>query len=137
MGSVSGSSQGAPDNLDNLDYVTAYLQFGLFGTAPPGSGPKGGPETLTGEAFGYGRDPEAMTFSQARLLTLTFDNLTPGNLSGILSARVQTQAYAYATAMAPVPEPQVFAMLLAGLGLMGVLGARKRSADSGERCQLT
>jgi hypothetical protein len=137
MGSVSGSAQGAPGNLDNLDYTTAYLQFRLFGTAPAGSGPQGGPETLTGEAFGYGGDPEAMTFSQSRLLSLTFDNLTPGNLSGILSTRVQTQSYAYATAMAPVPEPQVYAMLLAGLGLMGVLGARKRSAGSGERCPLT
>jgi hypothetical protein len=49
-----------------------------------------------------------------------------GHLNGLGSQRVALGFYAVANAaLAPVPEPESYAMLLAGLGLMGVVARRR------------
>jgi len=54
-------------------------------------------------------------------------NLYSGYSSGVFSGPSQSQLYLMPT---PVPEPETYAMLLAGLGLMGFMARRRRQATA-------
>jgi len=54
-------------------------------------------------------------------------NLYSGYSSGVFSGPGQSQLYLMPT---PVPEPETYAMLLAGLGLMGFMARRRRQATA-------
>ena len=61
-------------------------------------------------------------------VSVVFDNPTDSVATGYLSA----MAYAYGHSLAaPVPEPEGWAMLLAGLGVVGI--CRRRMARGGSR----
>jgi hypothetical protein len=50
-----------------------------------------------------------------------------GHLNGLGSERVALGFYGVANAsLAPIPEPETYAMMLAGLGLLGAIGRRRR-----------
>ena len=57
------------------------------------------------------------SFSEARTLKTTFVNLTDGMLDGELSAYVGVDGHVSVNA---VPEPEIYAMLMIGLGLVGL-----------------
>lgn len=61
--------------------------------------------------------------------SFSFSNLSSGNyqLSVAGFAPVGLNAYAGSVLAQPVPEPGTVTMLLAGLGLMGAMAARRRS----------
>jgi len=58
-----------------------------------------------------------------RVLNL-YDSFNPQ--TGYFSGRHQDQLY-----LAPIPEPEIYAMLAAGLGLMGFVGRRRRQHAAG------
>lgn len=51
-------------------------------------------------------------------------NLYSGYSNGVFSGAKQSQLY-----LAPVPEPETYAMLMAGLGLMGVVARRRKQGS--------
>lgn len=74
--------------------------------------------------FNNGEGALPFDFSGTEELSATFLNLTGGTLSGEL----EFDASAYvSTSTAPVPEPGTYALLLAGLGMMGFVASRRRS----------
>lgn len=84
--------------------------------------------TLTG---GNGFSQSLSSFSVGLSQGLSFtDNLVAGSYSLALSGTSQAGgSYSLTLMAAPVPEPETYAMLLAGLGLMGAIARRRnRSA---------
>ena len=58
-----------------------------------------------------------------QLLQVTYTNLTGANKVGFFSAKDYVNGYSYIQA---VPEPETYAMLLAGLGLVGFTARRRK-----------
>jgi len=98
-----------------VDYVGLGLDTYLtVGQGAPGVGPTG-PLPITGSLSGLNVASYQSTF-----------NLTAGGaywfkLSGY------GEAASYTVTLAPVPEPETYALLLAGLGLMGAVARRRQS----------
>lgn len=78
-------------------------------------------DSLSGRADG---SAELRSFSNSRTLQVSFANSTAQNFSGTLGLNVDVSGNAFA--VTAVPEPETYAMLLAGLGLMGSLVRRKK-----------
>lgn len=89
--------------------------------------------------FGEGTLPTWGTWSQlsavpsdadtgAFVLAHTRDGLRPGNRYWFQLQGTASQS-AYSITLAPVPEPEAYAMLLAGLGLMGTIARRRKNTD--------
>ena len=91
--------------------------------------------TYSVQASGYGADPNGNTLIGG---SLSFDNLGGaltqlngryGTSAALGVAGDATGAYAFGAGnVQAVPEPETFAMLLAGLGLIGVTMQRRRQA---------
>lgn len=66
--------------------------------------------------------------------TLSSDNLTAGNYYVLVSGNLVSDTSAsfggavMLSPMAPVPEPETYGMMLAGLGVLGVLARRRKQA---------
>ena len=64
--------------------------------------------------------------------TISADTLATGSyylqVSGTL-ASTGTGAFGGAAALNPVPEPETYGMMLAGLGVVGLLARRRRAAN--------
>lgn len=61
--------------------------------------------------------------------TTTFNSLIAGTEYWINLKGTATEA-SYSVTLAPVPEPETYALLLAGLGMVGTIVLRRRSAAS-------
>ena len=66
------------------------------------------------------------SLSDARVLTLSYTNTTNAAITTYPDSGVGVYS---ASALAPIPEPGTYAMLLAGLCLMGFVAARRQSND--------
>lgn len=64
------------------------------------------------------------SISRVRLLSVSFSNNDASNFYGYLSGRARVRGYSFI--QAAVPEPETYAMLLAGLGLIGYTARRRR-----------
>jgi len=73
---------------------------------------------LLGTKFGGGADFSNITAMQA---IFNFSNGSPG------SAQAVDFSIDFVTATTPVPEPETYAMLLAGLGMMGFVARRRKN----------
>ena len=98
-----------------VDYAGTGLNTILaFGQGTPGGG------LATGLILNESLDGFAVASYQS-----TF-NLTPGGTYWFQLAG-NGDAASYTVTLAPVPEPETYALLLAGLGLMGAVARRRQS----------
>jgi len=71
----------------------------------------------------YNTDGSPQTTSESGSWTTSFTNSSSGNLSGILYLAAYSTTYC---SVGAVPEPETYALMAAGLGLIGVVIARRR-----------
>jgi hypothetical protein len=116
---ISGSAQAA--GAPNGAHAQAQAWFDVWGPGILGNGNQSSNDTLYQNIYAYGNPSQS--FSDSRTLGVSFLNLTAGDMTGTL--RAGAYAYGYSNA-APVPEPESYALLLAGLGLLGLVAGRRR-----------
>lgn len=107
------------------------------GSTPTGGTVSGGlTPTLVDRGIAPG-DNAGFGFLSGTVSGLTFNSLNPGEISrylvlytnatayGTIMASVIDGSVASAATFAPIPEPETYALMLAGLGLMGFIGRRR------------
>lgn len=126
----------AINGYSGVQLEAAYLQDGS--ATPTGGIVAGGlTPTLVDRGIAPG-DNAGFSFLSGTISGLTFDSLNPGEVSRYLVmytnattfydnsiASVIDGSIANAATFAPVPEPETYALMLAGLGLMGFVGRRR------------
>jgi len=125
----------AVNGYSGVQLETAYLQDGS--ATPTGGIVAGGlTPTLVDRGIAPG-DNAGFSFLSGTISGLTFDSLNPGEVSRYLVMYTNATTYgnsiasvidgsiANAATFAPVPEPETYALMLAGLGLMGFVGRRR------------
>jgi hypothetical protein len=119
VATISGSAQagGSPQGAHAL----ARAWFDAYGPGSFGGGFQSSNDYAYQDVYDYGNSPQS--FSESRTLRLSFLNLTAGDMNGQMYAGVDVDGYSYAV---PVPEPESYALLLAGLGLLGFIAKRKK-----------
>lgn len=77
---------------------------------------------------GHGASGTALDSMQGNNTTYTFANLGAGDYSFKFTGDLGTSGggYMVGLSIAPVPEPSEWAMMLAGLGIVGAVAARRR-----------
>ena len=124
---VSAWAQAGNSALHHHDEAFASVVLAISGPGPSG----GGGQYTVGQLdillqLFAGDGPQS--FSDSKNFGLSFVNLTSGNLTGGIEADVYVSGSSPSTPLPlPVPEPEAYAMLLAGLGLLGFV-ARWRKA---------
>ena len=101
-------------------YASADVYLSLHGPGASGGGSQSSVDQLAYTNYAYN---SSFSHTDSRLLGASFVNLTTGPLSGYL----YNYSAVYGLTSAPVPEPGTYAMLLAGLGLVGSMVRRRRS----------
>ncbi|WP_217424528.1 PEP-CTERM sorting domain-containing protein [Nitrogeniibacter mangrovi] len=109
---VSGKYATQVDNPDET--ISAWIGLFVSGPGEEGSGTQFDGATIGWNGYVY------TPHSDEGTIAVTFTNLSSSSLSG----RLHTEAYASAY-VAAVPEPESYAMLLAGLSLMGLVVRRR------------
>ena len=86
---------------------------------------------ITGATFQYSLDGSTWTTALLPGNSGMFNlNLSSQNLYFTYGGGNPDQFYVSSLAVtAPIPEPEIYAMMLAGLGLMGFVARRRRQAD--------
>ena len=122
---------------DATDTVTVLLSFaGLANSAPFGHIHCCTPTANTGSsgvALGFTPLPAATTGSYVNIFSLApgaFDSLLTGTMAGKSYVNIHTPG-TYAGGeirgfLVPVPEPETYALMLAGLGLLGWTARRRQ-----------
>ena len=139
--SLPGYSSSAPDYSFEIDGVNATDQNNnsrypvsivFHGDSPPGSPPGSGGFAITGQAYAIAVGPQlytgpasAPTFILGNDLAFTDYSNTdfPNGVHSSLSITC-------VECVAPVPEPESYAMLLAGLGLLGFMARRRKQKEA-------
>ncbi|MFN9771615.1 MAG: PEP-CTERM sorting domain-containing protein [Burkholderiales bacterium] len=71
------------------------------------------------------RSGQTFTLMPGQAYTLSFNSLSPFNLDGSVQDRT-TLLDDIALVTAPIPEPETYALMMAGLGVMGFMARRRR-----------
>jgi hypothetical protein len=87
---------------------------------------------FTNSNVGAGYSFMFLSSSQAVLGGFSFSTLgLADGLMASISENVAQNGLSVTLALAPVPEPETYAMLLAGLGLLGFMARRRKTAEAG------
>lgn len=135
--SQAATTVGYNSKTGQSESASATATLTVSGTGPSGTGYQSASDSVSSYASyvwgGYTYDPVAggysynylpQSASSSATLVGSFVNVSKGNLTG----QLQVQAYANGyTSVVAVPEPETYAMLLAGLGMIGAV-ARRRQA---------
>jgi hypothetical protein len=98
----------------NIDFTGATLNGAAF--------------TLGGGGLGYNYGFTGLIPTAGSLIVKVWGIAAPGLSTGsAISA-----SYGGSMAVSPVPEPETYAMMLAGLGLVGFMARRRRKTESKE-----
>ncbi len=103
------------------DYGYAESEIEVYGAT---SGPPVIESDQVVSYEGYGQN--GIGQSQSGPLGVGIDNLSTQTMSGEL----YITAYAFGQSISAVPEPATYALMAIGLGLLGVVTARRRSSSS-------
>ncbi len=139
------NSQASRDAIHRLSvngYSGFQVQAGFLdsGVAPAGGSIAGVNPSLADRGLAPG-DNIGFSFLQGTVSGISFDAIDPGLSSrylvlytnattfGRTTANVIDGSVATAATFAPVPEPETYAMMLAGLGLMGFVARRRSKKD--------
>ncbi len=129
----------AVNGYSGLQVEAGYLASGSTPTGGVISG-LGVTPTLVDRGIAPG-DNIGFSFLAGTISGLTFDSINPGENSSYLVLYTASTTYstsiasvidgsvASAATFAPVPEPETYAMMLAGLGLMGFVARRRSKKD--------
>lgn len=102
-------------------YLNTIQKLALF-SDPEGNGTAGvNNEILTAVSYG----DENGTISASNLASGSYYFQVSGLAKGVEGGK-----YLFAANTAPVPEPETYAMMLAGLGLLGFVGKRRMTGSS-------
>lgn len=141
------NSQTSNDAIHRLavnGYSGVAVEAGYLdgGTSPTGGAVVGGlTPTLVDRGIAPG-DNAGFSFLAGTVSGLTFNSLNPGEVSSYLVLYTNSPIYstrmasvidgsvASAATFAPIPEPETYAMMLAGLGLMGFVARRRSKKDT-------
>lgn len=129
----------AVNGFGGLPVQAGYLSSGV---APTGGaiGALGVTPTLVDRGIAPG-DNIGFSFLAGTISGLTFESINPGERSSYVLVYTNATTYggsiasvidgsvASAATFAPVPEPETYAMMLAGLGLMGFVARRRSKKD--------
>lgn len=104
-------------------FNTLFNAISLYSAGANGS-PGGGDDTFLASAVGADSGTLSITFgpTAAGRYYLDVFGRTDGTLGGLYSGSISVTA---------VPEPESYAMLLAGLGVMGAIAIRRNKSKSG------
>lgn len=129
----------AVNGYTGLQVEAGYLDGGL---SPTGAAIAGGlAPTLVDRGVAPG-DNAGFSFLAGTISGLTFESLNPGETSRYLVMYTNSPIYstsiasvidgsvASAATFAPIPEPETYAMMLAGMGLMGFVARRRSSKNA-------
>ena len=99
-----------------LSFGTTMTSFTfLFGSPDAYNSVTDGTVTITGSSFSSGTGNNA----ESQLYTFV-------DPKGFTSLTFKTTGVAFEVAVAPVPEPETYALMLGGLGVLGMLANRRR-----------
>lgn len=129
----------AINGYSGLEVQAGYLESGA---TPTGGviGALGVTPTLVDRGIAPG-DNTGFSFLAGTVSGLTFNAINPGEASSYLLLYTNNTTYspsmasvidgsvASAATFAPVPEPETYAMMMAGLGLMGFVARRRSKKD--------
>jgi len=133
---IGSATAHLPGDAGEFDEAEAKVSLALVGNATPGGSPFGRQTTYDEIEFkleGPGTQ-DASLLDQAMLVS--FENGTGADMAGLLLVRTWASTTLYGVVdpsgvLSPVPEPGTWALMLAGLGIVGI-GARQRGR-SGRR----
>jgi hypothetical protein len=114
---ISSISRTADTGLD-ISGLSLYRVGGGTGTGDTGG------DTLVSSG-------SSLQSGQVDVWTLSSDNLASGNYYVLVSGNLVSDtsaSFGGAVMLAPVPEPETYGMMLAGLGVLGLLARRRKAA---------
>ncbi len=123
-----------PDAYD-WEYATANAYLYIYGAGASGNGSQQSNDSQSvGVSSQYVADPNAPwgyvytgnSGSYSGQLAGSFVNISGGDLTGYIQAYSYASGYSYVNA---IPEPETYALMLAGLGVVGLLARRRRVAQ--------
>jgi hypothetical protein len=127
--SFAGNAQGDSPGLDSYDTASAVFLFSVAGEGLSGLDPLATEDNFQGGATADSYQAVTPSFSDSRVMSVVFNNTTSETLRGRFHVLATSGSHSSAVVPLPVPEPETYAMLLAGLGLMGaVVRSRPRTS---------